>query len=871
MNGETKQFSDDPLVQQYHALLQVSEAIVAHKDLASLFQDLAERLPLITPYDFLGILLYDGERQVMRLHSLTTPWPLSVTVQPEVSVDTSPSGVVWRTQEPLFIDVEQETRFQYIIELLRSQGMKVLYLSPLTSANHRLGAMGFGSKEVSAFSESGLTFLNQVARQVAVAVDNVLNFASVEAAEKQLRQDRDRLKLLLDVNNSVTANLDLRELFKNIAEALRRAIAYDGAGLTIYDNENRQLRVYALESQVFKQDPLLEGTIIPIDNTPGEVVFASRKTTIFRHERLKTLTSPMVHRLLAQGIKTGCIAPLISHGQIFGSLNIVSLQEDAFTQGDAELMTQIAGQVAIAVENAINFEKARVAEQALTRERNRLRLLLDISNRLTSRLNLQELLEAVSSCLREVIHHTAAVLLLYDAESKCLRVHALDAARTSLETNFQVPISTGNPSGLAFVRRQPSLVRRIDFNEFPDAIVKRAYEDGTRSGCNVPLISNDRALGVLTVVSHLEDAFDTADLEFLTQIANQVAIAVENAIAYREIETLKNKLAEEKLYLEEEIQTVFNFEEIIGQSAALKRILKQIETVAPTDSTILIQGETGTGKELIARAIHKLSLRQAHTLVKLNCAAIPTGLLESELFGHEKGAFTGAIAQRIGRFELAHRGTLFLDEVGDIPLELQPKLLRVLQEQEFERLGSSRTIKVNTRLVAATNCDLAQMVAEKKYRSDLYYRLNVFPIQIPALRERPQDITLLARFFAQKFARHMKKRIETIPLAAQEALLRYRWPGNVRELENLIERAVILTQGSELEINLNDLPANIEAESHSGSISTLETAERQHILRALQESHWVIGGATGAAARLGMKRTTLQSRMQKLGITRSNG
>jgi formate hydrogenlyase transcriptional activator len=691
MNGEAKQFSNDSFVQQYHALLKVSEAIVAHKDLASLFRDLSEKLPLITPYDFIGVLLHDGERQVMRLHSLTTPAPLDVQVLSEVSVDTSPSGFVWRTQEPLFIDVEQETRFQYIIELLRSQHMKVLYLTPLTSANRRLGAMGFGSREVSAFSESGLSFLNQVARQVAVAVDNVLN-----------------------------------------------------------------------------------------------------------------------------------------------------------------------------------FEKARVAEQALTRERNRLRLLLDISNRLTSRLNLHELLQAVSSCLHEVLHHTAAVLLLYDAESNQLRTHALQAPRSSLEEGALVPISTDNPTGLAFVRRQPILVNKLDLNEFPDAIVKTSYDDGIRAGCNVPLISQDRVLGVLVVVSNREYAFDEADLELLTQIANQFAIAVENALAYREIEVLKNKLTEEKLYLEEEIQTVFNFEEIIGQSVALKRILKQIETVAPTDSTILIQGETGTGKELIARAIHKLSLRQAHTLVKLNCAAIPTGLLESELFGHEKGAFTGAIAQRIGRFELAHRGTLFLDEVGDIPLELQPKLLRVLQEQEFERLGSARTIKVNTRLVAATNCDLAQMVSEKKYRSDLYYRLNVFPILIPPLRERPQDITLLARFFAQKFARGMKKRIETIPLAVQEALLRYRWPGNVRELENLIERAVILTKGSELEINLNDLPANIEAESHSGSISTLETAERQHILRALQECQWVIGGATGAAARLGMKRTTLQSRMQKLGITRSN-
>jgi formate hydrogenlyase transcriptional activator len=485
---------------------------------------------------------------------------------------------------------------------------------------------------------------------------------------------------------------------------------------------------------------------------------------------------------------------------------------------------------------------------------------------LTSRLDLPELLQALSSCLRDVIHHTAAALLLYDSESKCLRAHALEAKRTSLGEGFLVPVNSDNPAGMSFLQRQPLLVKSLSLSQYPSEIVKRAYDDGIRSGCEVPLISRDRVLGILTLASNREAAFDEGDLELLTQVANQIAIAVDNASVYREIETLKNKLASEKLYLEEEIQTVFNFEEIIGQSAALRRILKQIETVAPTESTILIQGETGTGKELIARAIHNLSARRERTMVKLNCAAIPTGLLESELFGHEKGAFTGAISQRLGRFELAHRGTLFLDEVGDIPLELQPKLLRVLQEQEFERLGSARTIRVDIRLIAATNCDLAQMAAEKKYRSDLYYRLNVFPIHIPPLRERPEDIMLLVRFFTQKFARRMRKRIESIPAEAMAALMAYNWPGNVRELEHFIERAVVLTEGSELAVSQAELkpaPQTIIA-----SVSTLESAEREHILRALEETRWVIGGPQGAAARLGMKRTTLQSKMQKLGISR---
>jgi formate hydrogenlyase transcriptional activator len=377
-------------------------------------------------------------------------------------------------------------------------------------------------------------------------------------------------------------------------------------------------------------------------------------------------------------------------------------------------------------------------------------------------------------------------------------------------------------------------------------------------------------LGALNVGSARPDAFSESDVELLRQVAQQVAIAVENALAYREIAELKEKLNIEKLYLEAEIRTEQNFDEIVGQSPPLTEVLKQIEIVAPTESTVLIQGETGTGKELLARAIHNLSARRASTFVKLNCAAIPTGLLESELFGHERGAFTGAIGQKIGRFELAHGGTLFLDEVGDIPLELQSKFLRVLQEQEFERLGGTRTIRVDTRLVAATNRDLAAMVAERQFRSDLYYRLNVFPIVSPPLRDRHDDVAPLVRHFTQKFARRMNKRIETISADTMDVLSLYHWPGNVRELENLIERAVILSRGSTLEVPLSELRqrTGIGAREAVRAPTTLKDIEREHIRQALQESDWAIGGPGGAAARLGMKRTTLQSKMARLGIER---
>jgi formate hydrogenlyase transcriptional activator len=390
----------------------------------------------------------------------------------------------------------------------------------------------------------------------------------------------------------------------------------------------------------------------------------------------------------------------------------------------------------------------------------------------------------------------------------------------------------------------------------------------------------------LNLASRRLDAFTQADVELLQPVGAQIAIAVENALAFKEIDALKDKLAVEKLYLEEEIRSELNFEEIVGESAVLKRALGQVELAAPAATTVLLLGETGTGKELFARAIHNLSPRRDRTFVKINCAAIPSGLLESELFGHEKGAFTGAINQKIGRFELADRGTLFLDEVGDIPLELQPKLLRVLQEQEFERLGGTRTQRVDVRVVAATNLDLSKLVAQRAFRNDLYYRLNVFPIQIPALRERHEDIPLLVRYFVQRFSRSLNKEVQYIPADAMEALERYSWPGNVRELENLIERAVLLSPGKELCIPLSELKdasgsaAAPGAEASSpftsyaasspltSSISTLEEAERQHILRALKQTQWRIAGPKGAASLLGMKRTTLQARMRKLGIRR---
>ena len=695
---------------QLEALLEVSEAIAQQRDLPALFHDLAERLHSVVDFDFLTLILHDPARNVMRLHILETRIPGGKPTGTESSVEDNPAGWVWQTQQTFVVsDTEEETRFPEFLKRYREHNVRSLAILPLTTAQHRLGAMGFGRLVPQRITDTELQFMERVASQVAVAVDNALNLETSQAYQSQLARERDRLQVLLEVNNVLITSRELPELFRGIVNTLER-----------------------------------------------------------------------------------------------------------------------------------------------------------------------------------VIHHDYTSLALLDSQTGLLKIHALDFPGHQLSLKQEVTVSRDtSPSGQAIASGRPFLARGLEIDRYQNEIILVLRTAGVQSMCCVPLITHGQAFGTLNVASRRNDAFSPQDVELLQHVAAQVAIAVENTLAFKEIEALKNKLAEEKLYLEEEIRSEFNFEEIIGESPALKRALAQVEIAAPAGTTVLLLGETGTGKELFARAIHNLSPRRDRTFVKVNCAAIPSGLLESELFGHERGAFTGAIGQKIGRFELADHGTLFLDEVGDLPLELQPKLLRVLQEQEFERLGGNRTQRVDVRVVAATNQDLSKSVAERAFRSDLYYRLNVFPIQIPALRERAEDLPLLVRYFVQRFSRQLNKGVEYIPADAMDALAHYAWPGNVRELENLIERAVLLSPGKELRVPFTELKSTASSGAASGtdssssfsslssstslasaSISTLEEAERQHILRALKETQWRIAGPNGAALLLGMKRTTLQARMRKLGIRR---
>jgi len=671
---------------------------------------------------------------------------------------------------------------------------------------------------------------------------------------------------LLEVAEAISQHRDLRELFHELAARLHGVVEFDYLNLTLHDASRNVMRLHILETEAPRK--IRPGAEFPVGETPSGWVWETQQPFVWNDTVEETRFPALIQILRENGVRSACSVPLTTAQRRLGVLSFGRGKAHHYAESEIGFMQQVARQVAVAVDNALNFERAQAYQRQLAQERDRLRVLLEVNNAVVSKLDLRALLNAISASLRRVIHHEYTSLALYEADKNQMRVLALDfpQGKGLIHEEMLVPLE-GSIAGSAFRTRRPLVLDHAGMEAYDSPTSRLLRDEGVRSVISMPLITHDRALGTLSLASLRDAAFQQGDVDLLVQVAGQVAIAVENALAFQEIAELRNKLAQEKLYLEDEIRSEMNFEEIVGESPSLRAVLKQVETVAPTDSAVLIQGETGTGKELIARAIHNLSPRREHTFVKVNCAAIPAGLLESELFGHERGAFTGAIAQRIGRFELAHGGTIFLDEVREIRLDLQPNLLRVLQEQEFERLGSVLTIRADARLVAATNRDLAEMVAARTFRSDLYYRLRVFPLVMPPLRERQEDIPTLVRYFVQKYARRMNRAVETIPSETLDLLVRYSWPGNIRELENLLERAVIVSPGPVLRVPLSELKIPAEPAA-TGDLLTLEAAEREHILKALQAANWVLAGPRGAAAKLGMKRTTLQSRMQKLGVSR---
>jgi len=696
-----------------------------------------------------------------------------------------------------------------------------------------------------------------------------------------LEHSRRQLEALLEVSEAIAQQRDLPELFHDLAARLHSVIEFDYLSLVLHDPARNVMRLHILETQILGEKPV--GSETSVEDNPSGWVWKTQQPFVVSDALEETRFPEFLKKLREHNVRSLANLPLTTAQRRLGAMGFGRLVPQRITDSDLHFMQRVASLVAVAVDNALNFESAQAYQAQLARERDRLRVLLEINNVLVTTRELPEVFRGIVSTLKRVIHHDYTSLALLDADTGLLRIHALDFPGNPGIFKPETTVSRDNsPAGRAISTSLPLIARGSELDGYDSEIIRILRAEGLQAVCCTPLVHHGHTFGTLNLASRRLDAFTAQDLELLQPVGAQIAIAVENALAFKEIDALKNKLAVEKLYLEEEIRSEFNFEEIVGESAALKRALAQVELAAPAGTTVLLLGETGTGKELFARAIHNLSPRRDRTFVKINCAAIPSGLLESELFGHERGAFTGAISQKIGRFELADRGTLFLDEVGDLPLELQPKLLRVLQEQEFERLGGNRTQRVDVRVVAATNQDLSKQVADRAFRSDLYYRLNVFPIQIPALRERPEDIPLLVRYFVQRFSRSLNKEVEYIPADVMDALSNYSWPGNIRELENLLERAVLLSPGKELRVPLSEIKSSTgntnagadlsssltSSASLTSSISTMEEAERQHILRALKHTQWRIAGPKGAATILGMKRTTLQARMRKLGIRR---
>jgi formate hydrogenlyase transcriptional activator len=677
----------------------------------------------------------------------------------------------------------------------------------------------------------------------------------------------ERFRSLLQVSRRLGVIRDPEELIRTLSRELQRILSFDHLSLFLMDvvGEGASWHIWRADDQ----SVLSPVGTVPLEETVEAWVIANQRAYSWPPRGGQPVFPGLEEVLAHLGVPSLCAVPLTTVNARLGAMSLASRRDGAYPEEEQRFLSVVADQVALAIDGAVSFERLRVANERLARSSERLKLILDVGSRVLSNLDLQELLRSISANVRQVLRCDLASVVLIDADRSHARLYVLDFPDSNgfMREGAVVPVEREQME--EFLRiGQP---REVGFDEMSGPGSEFLRAEGISLGYAFPLVSRGRPLGLFTVMRRAAEDFDRDEIDLIGQVAGQVATALDNALAYGEIAGLRDQLAQEKLYLEDEIRSELSFEEIVGRSDALRRVLKQVETVAATDATVLVSGETGSGKELIARAIHDLGARRGKTFVKLSCAAIPTGLLESELFGHQKGAFTGAIADRVGRFELANGGTVFLDEIGEIPLELQPKLLRVLQEREFERLGSSKTLRTDARLIAATNRELAAMVEAGTFRADLFYRLNVFPIHVPALRERPEDIPLLVRHFVQQLGRRMGKKVETIPADTMTALTRYAWPGNIRELQNLIERAMILTNGPVLRVPLDDLKAREAPGGPSARPQTLQEAERAHVLSALEETGWVLGGPHGAAARLAMNRSTLQFRMKKLGIVRPRG
>lgn len=676
-----------------------------------------------------------------------------------------------------------------------------------------------------------------------------------------------RYRALLDASSALADQPTVKAVLRSLRDVLSTVCKIHGAHLWVVSGDGKSLQVLAFDREA-DAPGIKAGTRISCIGAPAQVLREQKPVFVpdiseemFKHPELAPFAPESIGR-------STYVLPVSTSHQHYGTLVVTKDRGQEFVPGDVELLCSLASHVAIALECALARESTDLYQRQVVTERDRLRLLLEINNHIVSKLDIKELFRSASASIRRYFRNEFTAFWLIDKQSGQLECVELDFpnGRGSLTAVARSELSGVDHNNLR--ARVTEVLSTEEVEKLPARIVEKLKAESITSMAIAPMTTAGGPLGVITMGSREPNNFRQEDVDLLSQISNQIALAVDNAIAYGRVTEARDRLEEERLYLESEIGSEYNLGDIVGKSTALRTVLDQIAIVAPTGSTVLLHGETGTGKELFARAIHNRSPRRERTFVRLNCAAIPSGLVESELFGHEKGAFTGALMQKRGRFELADRGTLFLDEIGDISLELQPKLLRALQEQEFERLGSTKTVEVDVRLIAATHRDLQTMIRNNQFREDLFYRLNVFPIEIPPLRERREDIPLLVHFFVLRASRQMQKRIRSVPKQAMEVLVNAQWPGNIRELENFIERCVILTQGDELNVPQAELKKTV-ARAVASQASTFEQAERQAIVDALKAASGRISGKHGAAERLALKRTTLQNKMRKLNISRA--
>jgi formate hydrogenlyase transcriptional activator len=848
---------------RYEAVLRLSGALSLCQEPEDLTKILSEQLREFLDFLQFYIIVY-------KENSTEVEWAVVgrekslVSAYADVPVQQRPSWRAYTRQEPIYIrewntDQGVPSRLK---QGIAAQGLEVgpLVFVPLTTPQRRLGALGMSGNPGISYSSDDISFLRLIGRVVAFAIDDNFNLKRAEAAIEELQRQNDRLQ---------RSERELREVIETIP-CMAWSASADGAAQFF----NRRWLDYAglAADQVENW-----GWTAAVHRDDLNVLVDYWRTTI----------------------ASGQPGEIEARLRRFDGVYRWFLFRATPSFDDK-------GKVAKWYGTNTDIDDRKRAEQALTIQNSRLQLLLQLTNQITTNLELREVLRAISACIRELMDSDVVHISVRENASGEFRIYALDFPEGKGFVKEELVITPVGAGRRALDTLKPTVRRIEEPHEFPPDYYELLVAEGVKSQCVIPLVNRGQAVGVLAIARTTNKPFTQDDIDFLSEASGQIAIAIENSLAYRELSELKERLAQENLYLEQEIRGDIDFAQIVGNSPALKHVLQLVETVAFTDSTVLLLGETGTGKELIARAVHEHSRRKDRIFVKVNCAAIPTGLLESELFGHEKGAFTGAISQKLGRLELADGGTLFLDEVADIPSEIQPKLLRALQEQEFERLGSTRTLKVNVRLIAATNRDLLKMVAEGEFRSDLYYRLNVFPIRVPPLRERKEDIPLLVGYFVQKFAKQLQKDVTRIPPSVMKAFTAWEWPGNIRELENLMERSVILTRSKSLQAPLVEM-RKLGAEEHQGDMKDLRHEEiveivrstlqalngkqsladesgkklaearrkksaerakkqREEIVRVLALSKGRVGGSDGAAARLGINRTTLLARIRKLGI-----